>query len=318
MTENLTNCPICNFHRSTFRENASRGIFSIKCQRCGEFSISRDCIQYLDVKEKISKISYVLSSLSRELYETKGEPLQFTTTNLEEYARHYLVPDVNNIEEKIKKFLQRLREKTEYFGQEINFKDIETVFPLAYAKNSEELMALLTLMTEKKLAKIKVISNSDVKSVKILLSANGWDMTNSTQKENKESNKGFVAVWFDESMNENINAIETAIEDCNFKPICIRDEHFSEKIMDKALGEIRKSRFVVVDLTGNRGSVFFEAGFAHGLGVETIYVFREQDGEKEKFPLEFYARHYQCYKYKTAADLREKLKNAISARIKTP
>lgn len=315
MTENLTNCPICNFSKCTIYPK-NHGTFFVSCRRCGEFSITDQCIRYTDVKEKISKISYILSGLSRELYETKSKPPQFMTTNLEEYAKHYLVPDVNSIEEKIKKFLQRLREKTEYFGQEINFKDIETVFPLAYAKNSEELVALFTLMTEKKLAKSKVVPNGGAKIVKISLSANGWDITNSSQKENQESDKGFVAVWFDESMNESIKAIETAIEDCNFKPICIRDEHFSEKIMDKALGEIRKSRFVVVDLTGNRGSVFFEAGFAHGLGVETIYVFRESD-EKEKSPLEFYARHYQCYKYKTPDDLREKLRDAISARIKT-
>ena len=83
--------------------------------------------------------------------------------------------------------------------------------------------------------------------------------------------------------------------------------------MDKALGEIRKSRFAVVDLTGKRGSVFFEAGFAFGLGAEIIFVYKEG---AEDDTLEFYARHYQCYAYSDAADLREKLKNSIQARIK--
>ena len=85
--------------------------------------------------------------------------------------------------------------------------------------------------------------------------------------------------------------------------------------MDISLGEIRRSRFVVVDLTAIRPSVLFEAGFAHGLGLETVFVYRE--GETITGPLEFYARHYQCYPYKTAQELKETLKNAITARIKS-
>lgn len=82
--------------------------------------------------------------------------------------------------------------------------------------------------------------------------------------------------------------------------------------MDKALAEIRESRFLVVDLTKNRPSVFFEAGFAHGLGIEIIFVYKEGEGTD----LEFYAKHYQCYKYSSPDELRELVKNAISARIK--
>lgn len=318
MTTNLTHCPICGFHKfEKYEHNSGRDVYFIKCERCGEFEASWELLQdFQDVKRRVGEVGYILSGLARELYETGGKRPIFLTKNIEETLKHYLIPDISSIEEKIQKFLQRLREKTEYFGQEIELGDIETVVPLVYAKNSKELLALFTLMTEKRLAKIGTIQNADgTRMVKIMLSANGWNITNSLEKRNKESDRGFIAIWFDDSMNESIGAIEAAIKECNFKPICIRDEHFSEKIMDKALGEIRKSRFVIVDLTGNRGSVFFEAGFAYGLGIETIYVYQEQDGE-EKFPLEFYARHYQCYKYKTSSELREILKNAINARIK--
>lgn len=313
-TAGLAHCPICNFHKFTADEDTQRGVFFINCQRCGEFSITEEFIIFQDVKEKISKISYILSGLAREIKETGGDAPLFKTDNLEEYTRHYLVPDGNSIEGKIKKFLQRLKEKTNYFGEEIELGELETLVSLAYAKNSAELMALFQLISESKLAKVSVTINGDNRIVKISLLANGWNFTNSFEKANKESELGFVAIWFDGSMNESIDAIEQAIQESGFKPICIRDEHFSERIMDKALGEIRKSRFVIVDLTGNRGSVFFEAGFAHGLGIETIYVYREQSRE-EKLPLEFYVRHYQCYRYKDYVELKEILKNAISARI---
>lgn len=312
----IKNCPVCGFHKFKQYPSNSFGVEFFQCERCGDFGISCEFLHFEDIKKDFSKVGYILSGLARELYETGGKAPTFLFKNRDEILKHYFIPDVTRIEEKIQKLLQRLRERTEYFGQEIDLGDIETVIPLAYAKNSNELIALFTLMTKKDLAKTGVTNSADgTKTVKITLTENGWDLTNSLQKKNKESDRGFVAVWFDNFMNESINAIEEAIMNCGFKPICIRDEHFSEKIMDKALGEIRRSRFVVVDLTGNRGSVFFEAGFAHGLGVETIYVYQEQDKE-EKIPLEFYARHYQCYKYKTPADLKEILKNAISARIK--
>jgi nucleoside 2-deoxyribosyltransferase len=115
-------------------------------------------------------------------------------------------------------------------------------------------------------------------------------------------------------MNDSIVAIEGAIREAGFKSMCIRGEHFSERIMDKALGEIRTSRFIVVDLTGARGSVFFEAGFAHGLGIEAIYVFKD-DGTGNNTSLEFYVKHYQCYKYKSTEELRSILVDAIRARM---
>jgi len=293
-------------------------MYFFECGRCGEFEVSWEFLHnFSDVGGEIKKIGYLLSGLARELYETKSPHPRFLYKNIEETLKSYLIPDVSRIEEKIQKLLQRLREKTDYFGQEIELGDLETVVPLAYAKNSHELIALFRLMTEKKLAKVDVTTNEKddgLRRVKITLSENGWDITNALQKTNKESDKGFVAIWFDDSMNESIGAIEGAITECGFKSVCIRDEHFSEKIMDKALGEIRQSRFVIVDLTGARSSVFFEAGFAHGLGIESIYVYK--DGAEEQNPLEFYVKHYQCYKYKNSTDLKETLKNAIKARIK--
>ena len=318
MSEALTNCPICDFPGiKQFPRNDDT--YFMQCGRCGEYKISWELLKgFVDVKDKISEVGYILSGLSRELNETGNKYPTFTVKNLEADLKHYLIPNTKSIEEKVKKFLQRVREKTEYFGEEIKLGDIETVVPLAYAKNSDELIALFTLMIEKKMAKIGVVKNENddgKRTVKITLSADGWDLTNSLEDKNKESDRGFIAVWFYDSMNENINAAEEAISESGFHPVCIRDEHFSERIMDKALGEIRRSRFVIVDLTGNRGSVFFEAGFAHGLGIEIIYVYcEEHNGEQTS--LEFYVRHYQCYKYKTPSELKEIIKTAISARIK--
>lgn len=296
----------------------------MECNRCGSYVITMELLIYQDVKQNLQRVGYILSGLTRELRETKQKYPTFTTENFEAQTKQFPVPDVNNIEEKIQKLVVRLREKTEYFGQVVELGDIELAVPLAYAKNSRELEALLKLMSEKKIAYVKIFEPATIvgekpvaprtRSVHVTLLEAGWDLSKSLGKQNQESDKGFIAVWFDDSMNESITAAEQAITEVGYRAVCIRDEHFSERIMDKALSEIRQSRFIVVDLTGARASVFFEAGFAHGLGIDTIYVYKEQEAEKDS-PLDFYVRHYQCHKYKDPADLKEVLKSAISARV---
>jgi nucleoside 2-deoxyribosyltransferase len=66
--------------------------------------------------------------------------------------------------------------------------------------------------------------------------------------------------------------IQPSIEvDCGFtKAIRVDREHFGDRIDDRIIAEIRRCRFIVADFTGQRGGVYFEAGFALGLGKPVI------------------------------------------------
>jgi hypothetical protein len=287
--------------------SGSSDIYRIICPRCGEYKISHECFRYTPLP---SPDIYLLSGLVREKNESDEYP-EFLTTNIENQKKSYPVPDSNNIEAKAKKFLERLKARTEYFGQSIPIL-YQSDYPLAYARNDSEFTALLDFLREKKLI---TIGGEDNASCQVTLSAGGWSLVGTLEATNKDSEQGFVAAWFDESMNESIAAAQEAITECGYSPVCIKDEHFSEKIMDKALSEIRKSRFLVIDLTGARNSVFFEAGFAFGLNIETIYVYKG-GADAAGLPPEFYVRHYQCYKYESPDELKELLKDAITARLK--
>ena len=39
--------------------------------------------------------------------------------------------------------------------------------------------------------------------------------------------------------------------------------------------QIRKSKFLIADFTGQRGGVYYEAGFAYGLGLPVIWTCRK-------------------------------------------
>ena len=136
------------------------------------------------------------------------------------------------------------------------------------------------------------------------------------EKVNVDSAQGFIAMWFDDSMEEaSKNGIELAIADAGFSPLRIDRKLDVYKIDDEIVSEIRRSRFLVADCTHgetkSRGSVYWEAGFAYGLGIEVIYTCRE-DMVKD---LPFDTRQYPHIIWKSPADLCRQLKDRISARL---
>ena len=123
-------------------------------------------------------------------------------------------------------------------------------------------------------------------------------------------------MWFDESMDKAYEeGIRPGIEDAGYRPLRIDRKPDVDKIDDEVISEIRRSRFLVADFThgddGARGSVYFEAGFAHGLGVPVIYTCHSDAMEK----LHFDTRQYAHIVWDTPEELRNSLHQRILARI---
>jgi hypothetical protein len=54
--------------------------------------------------------------------------------------------------------------------------------------------------------------------------------------------------------------LQKGISDAGFEPLRINMKEHVNKICDEIIAEIRRSRFVVADYTGQRGGVYYEAG----------------------------------------------------------
>jgi nucleoside 2-deoxyribosyltransferase len=87
--------------------------------------------------------------------------------------------------------------------------------------------------------------------------------------------------------------------------------------MDRVLARIREARFVVADFSGNRGGVYYEAGFALGLGKTVIHSCREEqlDSPDREQRLHFDVAHLKMIPWKADQldDYAEKLENHIVA-----
>ena len=136
---------------------------------------------------------------------------------------------------------------------------------------------------------------------------------------NPATTQVFVAMWFSDEMRDAYESgIAPGIRDAGFEPLRIDEQRDVDKIDDAILAEIDKSRFVVADMThgadGVRGSVYYEAGYARGLGRDVIYCCRKDcvDG------LPFDTRQHRHIVWEAPTDLRSELTETIRARIGDP
>ncbi|MGB2808734.1 MAG: hypothetical protein WBC22_13400, partial [Sedimentisphaerales bacterium] len=99
-----------------------------------------------------------------------------------------------------------------------------------------------------------------------------------------DNKRAFVAMWFDKSMDDYYkNGIKKAIEDAGYRAVRIDLQDFTEKICDEIIAGIKRCKFLLSDFSGQRGGVYFEAGFAKGLGRPVIFTVKKDDVEKLHF-----------------------------------
>ena len=143
------------------------------------------------------------------------------------------------------------------------------------------------------------------------LTADGYGKLEELNSAFSSSDKAFMAMWFDPSMKEAWNSgFKLGIRRAGYHPYRIDEEEHVEKIDDRIRDEIPKAKFVVADLTGDRGGVYYEAGFAHALSIPVIFTRRKDSGDTH-----FDIHQYNCITWddKNLEKLQEDLANRITA-----
>lgn len=156
----------------------------------------------------------------------------------------------------------------------------------------------------------------------VLLTVKGWEYVERLKGTDRSSAQGFVAMWFGAEMSDAFESgIAPAIIESGYSPMRIDQKEHSNRIDDEIIAEIRRSRFLVADFTCGlvtdgkketaipRGGVYYEAGFAQGLGIPVIWMCRQDHIDHVHFD----TRQFNHITWTDASDLRVKLKNRIGA-----
>lgn len=91
-------------------------------------------------------------------------------------------------------------------------------------------------------------------------------------------------MWFNEAVKPLwVDGIEKAIREAGYDPKRVDEHPHNNRIDDEIIALIRRSRFLVADFTGNRGGVYFEAGYALGMGIPVIWTIRSDQLKEVHF-----------------------------------
>lgn len=185
---------------------------------------------------------------------------------------------------------------------------------LLYAHDLESMDYIVEQLCEMGFLKYKRADPTTSYSTKLyVIQASGWKKLASLRTAAASARRqAFVAMWFaPETEDYFLKGIVPAVERDGTKCVRIDLKEHNNKVCDEIVLEIRRSRYVVADFTGNRGGVYFEAGFAYGLGLPVIWTVREDHLSQVHFD----TRQYNHIVYKSTEDLCEKLANRIKATI---
>jgi hypothetical protein len=311
-----------------------------KCPRCGPIFIDRDCFIRAPYFEKGQYINEkkIWSICLRVEYEKGNRPGQYGKKLTLEYLEHLL----NSYKKKdaleiMDNALLLFDKRAKHVGEDFKV-DYSNDYPLYNCFNPGELSKIIEFLNESNYIKGSGVSFNVNGGVYI--TPKGYERLRELKKINKDSRQCFVAMWFgndmdvvyQEAIKQAIEYIENGKTESKFKALRINDKEHTNDINDEIISEIRRSRFMVCDLTGYRGGVYWEAGFAYGLGLEVIYTCREdwiktivnkykdQDGNeieinREGIHFDLEHRNRIQWKMEELDEFKKKLTNRIKAVI---
>jgi nucleoside 2-deoxyribosyltransferase len=287
--------------------------FAVSCTNCGSYIISHPATTVLDIHAQ-NKLSILL----RERSIKKKGPIAIFTKQPSQELPHITWP-IYTLEEMISKFPNKISDRidrtlvnlaavTNFPGAklQITAKD-KSLFFTQSNDNNEVFFLINQLIADEYITGIAGFPSDIVVTVK------GWNrVAELEQASSEESKQVFVAMWFSDEMEGAYEtAIKAAIEELGYTAMRIDKKEHNNMIDDEIIAEIKKSKFLIADFTGSRGGVYFEAGYAMGLGTPVIWMCRH-DHLKE---VHFDTRQYSHIVWENEDDLYKRLLNRIRATI---
>lgn len=272
------NCPLCGQTAENHSNENDLYEDRWECQTCGRFRISAESERKLRDSD-LSGRRFLLSAYSRE-----GTDVLIDEDLLSRLGRGTLRE--RTVLEKTELILRWFADKSTEYGLEVTHEP-QHHYPMAWCRSSGEWTRIVTMLARER-GHLKAGTSGSFCKV----TDDGWNWL--ARKPREESlATAFVAMNFATAYDDLRKAIVNAITNAGYRPIVISSDLYSGGIMDRVLARIREARFVVADFSGNRGGVYYEAGFALGMGKTVIHsCSKEQlDSTDQKERLHFDVAH---------------------------
>lgn len=316
-------CPLCDstsagIERIRFAE-------VIKCQTCGKYALGRIAKkwteEYSAQRYRLSAVAWDADRRSESLYFLWDEPsegdLRFEPIQISEALQAF----PRSLDKLFSRTLLHLAGMSNHMGDPLRL-NYAASHPVFFAYNASEARFVAHALADR--GWIEARSETMNGDAMIVVTASGWNHAAELEVGLTDVSQAFVAMWFG-SAKESVleqraldfcteayrDGFRVGIETAGYEPVRIDFKEFNDDIMDEVVAEIRRSKFIVADFTGQRSGVYYEAGFARGLGLQVIFTCHESQLGAAHFD----TNHMNHIAWKSPEDLARRLEKRIVATV---
>lgn len=301
-------CPICN---SVCQVTESGFNKNIQCPSCGPYSLSNlqgSPIFPQNTQHLIAGYLYETKIHRSELINSGAMRTFFLNEEtIQKILSDPLIP--KRAMQHLDKIIMNLYKRNEGF---LTMVKADCFMPcVGYARSKQELVMMFT--------NLRGLGYLDEKN---MLTIKGLQYAESLLTSNRNSTNVFIAMKFSTELKAlRESAIKPACEKCGFTAFTVDEAEHNDDIPDKIISGIKTSRFVVADFTENNLGVYYEAGYAKGLGLPVIKTCKKEwfdkkndNGNRVK-KLHFDIEHDNLILWVDSDDFAKKLEARIRATI---
>lgn len=301
-------CPVCRLPIARIFDQRGDHLF-FECQRCGRFSITGTAHAVLERRQRSPRH---LASASGWVREQRG--VEIGERDVDSLA------DIRapSVAERAEKLLVELDRRARRTGARVSVTSDPEWLAITWSSEAREVEYLLFDYLRDERNSVDVVAShlneSQRLPAEVRITPKGYAQLDALTQVRGTTSIGFCAMWFDSALDGAwTEAIGPAIAAAGYDARRLDRHEHNNRIDDEVIANIRKSRFLVADLTGHRGGVYFEAGFALGLGLPVIWTVREGDADS----IHFDNRQYNFIRWELSEldRFRSRLQNRIQATI---
>jgi len=257
-------------------------------------------------QSKKRTLNALLSAWLRTRHERGAEIIDISSQNLDELLATF---PKYSVLDKQALLLRWLSGRSGFPGAAVEV-EAKLDYPIAWCTNEDEFAYHIQSLERRGLVTASEPEFLESTATPIVVTPDGWTHLEEDEKPRSISDQAFVAMAFAQEMLPAWeDGIRRAASRAGYRPFRTDAQPSIERIDVQIMAEIRRSSFVIADVTLQRPGVYFEAGYALGLGIPVYWCVREDEKDKVHFD----TRQYNHIVWSSPVDLEAKLFDFIYA-----
>lgn len=307
MNGSATDCFLCGSNVKDPARLDLSDVYKYRCETCGLVRITDIAVTVIKNQNKTKQRNLISSLLCELDYRGQRDVPMIKSDNMEDFVQSSFLP--KTFSDKADKLLFYLSKMSHEIGAKIPIKDrkLQAIF---YSTSLEEASFIRSYLVQDKLIEFEGNDQNGFRNYR--LTKKGWDRVYGLEKNLVSSDQCFIAMSFSPTLKPIYeNHIKVAVEETGYSPLRVDVVEHNDKIDDLIISEIKRSFFMIADVTEQKPGVYFEAGYAMGRSIPVIWSCREDEIREAHFD----TRQYNHIVWQAGDDLRIKLVRRIQATI---